>query len=228
MTRKFKLFGVMAVAALALTAVAASAAQAAPAFHVETAPATITGEQTTAQEFGTNSGVVTCSGATFHGTSTVTETTTQEVTPTYTGCKAFGFLSSTVEPNGCGYLFHLVAGGVSPYPATVDVVCPSGKAITVKSVFTNCVITVGAQTGLEGVTFTNTGTKTTRDLDVSLTLTNEVINGKEVNNAKITYTQTGSNCAGGEGTFTNGSMKGGATVKADNTSTGLQQGLFIS
>jgi hypothetical protein len=215
MTRKFKLFGVMAMAALALTAVAASAAQAAPAFHVESAPATLTGEQTTTQEFTTNSGIVTCSTATFSGTTTVTETTTQEMTPSYSGCKAFGFLSSTVEHNECKYVFHLVAGGVSPFPATVDVVCPGGKAIVVKSAFTNCVVTVTSQNTLTGVTFTNTGTKTTRDLDVSLSIEG------------ITYTQTGTNCAGGEGTFHNGKMHGAATVKADNSS-GVQEGLFIS
>jgi hypothetical protein len=217
MTRKFKLFGVMAVAALALTAVAASVAQAAPEFHVESVPATITGEQTTTQKFETESGVVTCTGATFHGTSTSLATTTQEIAPTYTGCKAFGLLNSTVEPNGCVYVFHLTAGGVTPFPATVDVKCPAGAAITVKSSFTNCVITVGEQTGLAGVTFTNNGSKTTRDLNVVLDITK-----------KITYTQTGSNCGGGEGTFKEGTMTGGATVRADNTSTGLQQGLFIS
>jgi len=186
MTRKLKLFGVIAVISLALTAVAASAATAAPVFHVETVPATITGEQTTTQEITTNSGVIRCTGATFHGVASIIETTTQEVKPTYTGCTAFGFLASTVASNECGYLFHLTAGGVSPFPATIDVVCPSGKAITVTSKFSNCVINIGPPpvSGLTGVTFTNSGSKTTRDLNASF------------NVSGIKYAQTGSNCGG--------------------------------
>jgi len=219
MIRKFKLFGLLAVAALALTAVAASAAQAAPEFHVESAssatPATITGEQVGTQKFTTNAGTVECSTATFKGSTTVTTTTTQSLLPSYSGCKAFGFLTSTVTPNGCEYKFHLTAGGVSPYPATVDVVCPSGKVIEVTTAFTSCKITVGSQNGLSGVSITNEGSKTTRDLKVSLEVTG------------VTYTQTGANCAGGEGTFSNGVLHGAATVKADVGSTSTQQGLFV-
>ncbi len=214
MIRKFKLFGVMAVAALALTAVAASAAQAAPEFHVESAPATITGEQIGTQVFTTTAGKVECSTATFKGSTAVTATTSQLLAPTYSGCRAFGFLSANVATNGCEYNFHLTAGGVSPFPATVDIVCPAGKEITVTTSFSSCVIHVPAQTGLGGITITNTGTKTTRDLDVKLAITG------------IKYSQTGS-CTGGEVTDTNGTLTGEATVKADVGTTSTQQGLFV-
>jgi hypothetical protein len=217
MIRKFKLVGVMALAALALTAVAASAAQAAPEFHVESAPATITGEQIGTQKFTTEkAGTVECSTATFHGSTSVTTTTTQTLTANYGGCKAFfSFVSATVNMNECDYLFHLTPGGISPYPATVDVVCPTGKSITISSAFTSCVVTVGSQTGLEGVSITNTGTKTTRDIDVTL-----AVKG-------VKYTTT-SGCSGGAGTWTDAELHGSATVKADVGSTATQQGLWVA
>jgi hypothetical protein len=215
MIRKFKLFGVLAVAALALTAVAASAAQAAPEFHVESAPATITGEQTGTQKFTTNAGTVECQTATFKGSTSVTTTTTQELIPSYSNCSAFGgFLNASVVTTGCGYLFHLTAGGVSPFPATVDVKCSAGSKITVTA--GSCVVTVEAQTGLGGITLTNTGTKTTRDVDAALNVTGVKYN-------------TSSGCINGAATgLTNGVLEGNATIKADVGSTATQQGLFIA
>jgi hypothetical protein len=205
----------LAVAVLALTAVAVSSAQAAPAFHVGTAPATVTGEQTTRLELGSTSGVVVCSAVTFHGGTTVTASSTQEVLPTFNGCTTFGFLPTMVNPNGCGFLFLLIAGGITPFSATMDIVFPTGSAITLTSAVSNCEMTIQFQPALSGLTFSNTGIKTTRDLDASFGISG------------LTYSQTGSNCSGGEGTVSNGTMGGGVTLKADGSAS-TQQGLWIA
>lgn len=207
---KLKVFGLAALAVFALTAVAASAAQAAPLFHVETAPATITGEQIGTQEFTTEEGTVKCTTAKFTGTSSVTATATQELTPSYSGCTAFfGFLPATVETHSCKYRFNLVEGS-SPATATVDITGCGGTVIVVKTA--ECEVTVGEQSGLHHVTFKNTGSKTTRDIDATLTVEG------------ITYT-AGSGCSK-PGTFNTGILHGEATVKADNSS-GAQQGLWV-
>jgi hypothetical protein len=209
MIRRFKTFGLAAVMAMALTAVVASAAQAAPLFHVEEAPATITGTQTTRQVFTTESGTVECENATFNGTSSVTTTASQELSASYSGCTAFFFFGATINMNGCKYKFNLVEGS-SPPTATADLVCAAGKEIEIEAPF--CKVTVPAQTGLKHIVFSNTGTKTGRDIDANVTIEG------------IKYTsQAGCSNAG---TYTNGTLNGGATVKADRGN-GTANGLWV-
>ncbi|HEX8752683.1 MAG TPA: hypothetical protein VF731_04625 [Solirubrobacterales bacterium] len=205
---KLKVFGLAALAVFALTAVSASAAQAAPLFHVEEAPATITGEQIGTQVFNTEEGKVECKVAKFTGTSNVTATATQELAPEYKECTAFGFVGATVNPEGCKYRFNLVEGS-SPPTATVDVVCPSGQSIKVSTL--SCVVSVGSQTGLSHAVFANNGSGETRDLKVSVTVSG------------VAYTAS-SGCSK-PGSFTNGTLNGEATVKADSGSS--QQGLWV-
>jgi hypothetical protein len=133
--------------------------------------------------------------------------------PSYSGCTAFGFLGATVHPNGCTYQFHLTSNTVSPYTSTVDVVCPAGKSIEVTGAF-GCVTTVGSQNGLTGVTLTNNGTKTTRDLKVGLKVTG-------------VHGVASANCPA-PGTFTTGELTGEATVRAYNSAGTTQQGLFVA
>lgn len=206
MIRNLKVLGLALVALLAMTAVAASAASAAPEFHGEKAPVVFEGSQTEQHVFTTNAGTVKCTIATFSGENATTTSTTATLTPKYEKCTAFGFLGATVDVNACSYTFHLVANS-SPATATVDINCPAGKTIDVTS--TGCVLHVPAQAGLSHVTFANTGEGTARDVDAT------------INIGSIKYTQT-SGCLGGEGTFTNGTYKGTATVK------GVGQGIWVA
>jgi hypothetical protein len=120
------------------------------------------------------------------------------VTPIYSGCKAYGFLSATVDVNGCTYRF---IGQASGELANVNVECPAGNEITVTT--TGCVMHVEPQTGIAHLKFTNTTINKPDDIDATATLSG------------IKYTAT-SGCPGeGTGvTQTNGTLSGGATVKA--------------
>src|SRR4051794_17703431 len=111
MIRNFKVMGLAMVAALALTAVAASAASAATTFHAEKAPVTVSGSQVTTHVFTTDPGTVTCTTATFSGTQSTTTTSTQTITPNYSGCTLktiFGNIAVSVDfaTSGCDYLFN--------------------------------------------------------------------------------------------------------------------------
>jgi hypothetical protein len=211
MLTKLKIIGLTAIAALAVSAVAATAAQANPQFHVESAPATITGSQTTQQVFTTDAGTVSCTGASFHGESSVLTKFDQTLTASYSGCTAFGFINAPIHMNGCAYVFKLTSDTIAPFDATVYVECPTGKVIEVTGPF-GCNVTVGTQGPLGGVAISNNGSKTARDLNVSLNVTG------------VTYTSHG--CSNPDGTYTNGVLHGGATVTADK-SAGGQQGLWV-
>ncbi|HET7120889.1 MAG TPA: hypothetical protein VFI17_06515 [Solirubrobacterales bacterium] len=195
------------MAALALTAVVASAAQAAPEFRVATAPAIIKGEQVGTQSFSTVNGNVTCTTATFNGTSNVTATTSQILTPTYEGCNAFGS-SANVTTTGCTYTFALVKSS-SPPTANVNINCEAGKVITV-SALGGCTTTVGSQNGKSHVVFSNTANSPT-DIDANVTVEG------------ITYTASG--CIF-NGTFNTGKVTGEATIRA--YSGNVQQNLSVS
>src|SRR6187397_3604907 len=94
MTRKFKTLGVALFAVLALTAVAASAASAA-SYTASSYPTAGTGESAVGNDvFTTEGGTVECKS---HYVATLSAASTDlTVTPTYTNCKAFGFLEAKV------------------------------------------------------------------------------------------------------------------------------------
>jgi hypothetical protein len=200
MIRMSRALGLTLMAALALVAFAASAAQAVqtPEFHVSTAPANIMGEQIGIQSFSTVNGNVTCNIAEFNGSTNVTTTASQTLTPHYENCTAFGF-PATVNTNGCTYTFTLVKNS-SPATANVNINCAAGKAITV--VGAGCTTTVGSQNAKPHIILNNTtenGPGPT-DIDAHVTLEKDV-----------TYTASG--CFA-NGTFNTGSVNGEATIRA--------------
>lgn len=151
-TPKFKTLGPAILAAFAFSAVAASAAQAAPQFHVQEAPATITGSHVVAESFfSTSVGKLKCSEASFVGVQESTTSTTMTLTPEYGKCAFLG-LETEVKMNGCYYVFHLVEGS-SPPTALMDIVCPKEKEITFEAA--GCVVHVEPQTGRSHVVFEN-------------------------------------------------------------------------
>jgi hypothetical protein len=208
MDNRSRNFSAALIVLCALLASASASAQAAPYFHVEAAPAIITGEGTTWQVLLTESGSAECE-VTYTGLTNVTTTTTQELTPKYTNCTAFSFFGATMNMNGCKYLLHLVEGSFPP-TATMDIVCPQGAGITIAVPF--CTVTIPPQTGLGHIWFLNTGTKTSRDVDAEW----------EVGGIEYKAHEGCSN----PGTFSDGELFGEATLKADTT-TGKQEGYWV-
>jgi hypothetical protein len=189
MTRILKLIGLAGMAMLAMTAIAATSAQAVE-FHAAAAPATITGEQEEAHKFTFNWGTLSCNTATFHGEQVALTAETLTISGQYSNCTFLGVTGVPFPMHGCDFVFH--AGG------TLDIVCPQGEAWTFEA--SGCKMSIGSQSGLSEVVFTNLGEEGSKDV----TLTPNV--------SGITYTQTGILCPGGQGTFSNGQYGPGATT----------------
>ena len=210
MTRKLIL---VAFAALALVAAIAAPAQAST-FTAEKYPATIEGTQVGEHVFSVEDSLtVKCGRATFHGTLSAASSTITMV-PTYQECVAYGFLNSTVNFNGCTYLFHAgVEVSADKHAGSVDIICPSGGFIAI--VAGTCETQIPPQTGLN----TNNIENNTSPMDATATGS---LTG-------ITYTKTkdGFLCPlTGTGTKTDGGYAGTAT--AIGKSGGVQVGISVS
>jgi len=89
---------------------------------------------------GVEGGDLTCSTA--GGSELGSASGSLTLTPVFKECKFAGFSSATVSMNGCSYVVHAEEGTSD----TMDIACPSEKAITVTS--GNCAMSIPAQTGL--------------------------------------------------------------------------------
>jgi hypothetical protein len=212
MTRNLKVLGLALVAALAMSAVAASAASATPfEFHSEASSTVLTGSQEGTDVFTTDAGTVSCGEANYIGSQSAATTTTVSVLPTYSNCTAFGFISVPIVVNGCEYLFHAGTASttgeppVTHYEGTADVVCPAGKVIEVKA--PGCTVTVGSQTGLQKVTYTNKEGGGFEDVTVDVNMTG--IKYEEHNKGLFPT------CANNTVPKSNGTYTGAATVTGD-------------
>jgi hypothetical protein len=212
MNRKFRAFGLAFAAVIAMAAFSGTASAA--EFHSEVAHTQISGTQIGTDVFTVNAGTVKCTEATYSGTQT-TGVTSSEVTvlPKYGGCTAFGFVNTPIDVNGCHYTF---TPNANPY---VHINCGE-KFLTVTAF--NCEVTVPSQTVQSGVTYTNEGAGTSRDVRVKVNLTG------------ITYIQHSKNFPGcnTRGTnneettaFHDGTYTGEATIKGANTA-GAQVGIW--
>jgi hypothetical protein len=203
MFHKLKTLGVALVAVLALTAVAASAASANGSYTASSYPTTGTGTSLKGNDtFTTEAGNVECASH-FQGTLTE-ESSSLTVTPTYTECRAFGFLSATVNMNGCDYKFGTPSGSGDAYTAKVDVVCPAGKSVEISA--GTCKTTIGSQTGLSNVGITNN----TAAGDVSVQ--------SNVSGVAYTVTQDGFGCPfNGTGAKTGASYTQHSAITFDST-----------
>jgi hypothetical protein len=202
MNRKLKALGLalIAVAAMAFSASAAMAAS----FHSEATHTTLSGSQVGEDKFKVNAGTVTCGEATYSGTQSSATSETQTVTPNYSECKAFGFVNTPIDVNGCTYTFNANNG-------SINIGCGS-KPIVVTAF--NCYVSVGSQELSTGVTYANEGSGSSRDVKVTVSLTG------------IKYTQESKSFPGcSNGTFTNGTYEGAATVRGFTTE-GTQVGVW--
>jgi len=169
MTRNIKAIGLAVLAILAMSAFAASAAQAAPEFEASETGETM-GSGGAGETFSTEAGDVVCSSSTFVGNATSKKATTEKTHPTYSGCKAFGFLSATVNTEKCDYVFHPKTKiSETEYTATVAVDCASSSE-SIKVVASTCSAEIKETGELNHVIFTNKTKEGKMDLTVDATV----------------------------------------------------------
>ena len=115
MTHKLKTLGVAFFAVLALAAVMASAASA-KNYTASSYPTTGTATSAVGNDkLTTEGGTAECQS---HYQGTLAATSSQlTLTPTYTNCKAFGFLNATVHTNGCDFLLTTASGTAPNFSA---------------------------------------------------------------------------------------------------------------
>jgi hypothetical protein len=203
MKANIKILGLLATALLALAAIVASPASAVPEFHSETAHTIGKGEQVTQIVFTVNAGSIKCNKVSGEGTMAAATITESKTTVAYSECSAFGFLSATIEMNGCEYVITA--------DIEVHMVCPAGKTMVIKA--STCKVLVPAQSATS-VTYENVGSGSTRE-----------IVAKEEGEG-IHYTEeAGFGCPGKTGTYTNGKAVGSVRTKGFNTE-GKQVGLW--
>jgi hypothetical protein len=185
MKSKLKALGLALVAVFAMSAVMATAAQATQAqFTAAEYPAVGTGHiegAVTANYFqitGAGGEKIHCSTVTYEAT-LAAASTKLTVTPHYNGCTTGSGVGSTVDLNGCDYVF--VAGtktSTVDSHGSVEIVCPAGNSIQVTSGGI-CTTDIGPQTITSGITYTNVGNgDVTVDVDIT---------------GKIKYTETDQN-----------------------------------
>lgn len=220
---KVQRIGLAVLVALVGSLAVVAAAQAAE-FTAESYPVTVTGNQGGAEApplppgtggaevepetiFGFEGKLMTeCGFAGFVGQLSAASSSLT-VSPTLSGCYAFGFIGATVSMNGCEYRFNATSGSADAFGGTMDIVCPTGKKITV--VGGNCEVQIGAQTGLTGISYANL---TEAEPKAAATV------GFGVKGFTYTKTKDGLICPlAGTGTLADGVIVGGATVLATDS-----------
>jgi len=197
MIRKLKIFSMATAATLALVAVSASAVSAAE-FHTGIVYP-ISGSQTAAENDVTTftAGTVKCATIVYTGELKTETSSTLTLAPSFSDCTAFTFVKTSIDTNGCEYVFH--AGG----EGSMDIVCPAGKSIVVTAF--NCEVTIGPQT-LKSVSYANEEAEGSRDIKINMNLTG------------LSYTQHSKSfpgcAANGTNPFSNGTTKGEITLNA--------------
>jgi hypothetical protein len=202
MNGKLKALGVTLVAMFATTAMLASAASAAEFRHQGAEDARVIANNAGEGNHVFTAGLIgsiSCSTATFTGTSYVTSPqATVTVSPAYSNCTFLGVAGVKVNMEGCTYQFETPTG-TGPFTGSVTVICPVGKKINFEA--SGCKVEVGGQT-VKPVTYTNLATS-----PKSVTV--------KPNVTGITY--TGSALCPSSGTHSDGTYAGAAIAKAETT-----------
>ncbi len=168
-------------------------------FHLESAPATITGKQSPQEKVlraridiaGGSQPDISCIEHSFSGEMKSTGSQTLTVTPVLGECNILG-MSATFEARGCAFVLH-VSG-------TVDVAgtkC-AGEPMRLSN-GGSCVVTIGPQTNLSKATYANHTNYNT--------FAGKRYIAAEFDLAGLTYTATGVSCPEA-GTFSNGAFRG--------------------
>lgn len=199
MKRKLSLTSQLLSAVVALSLLASSSA-AATDFHSEIPTTGIKGSQVGTDVWSFNAGTLKCNEVNYSGTSFSATSFTWRLNSLFTGCQAFGFISTPVD-SGCEFELGT---------ATTVFGCGSIMKITAF----NCEVRIGSQIPAGFTNFTNTGSGWNRDIDVNWNL------------SSISYTQVSKSFPGcTAGTFNNGKFTGSATLTGF-TAGGTQVGVW--
>jgi len=220
MTRNIGSLGVTLVVALAL-GLAAAGGVGADVLTTEFTPAIGTGAQEGMDLLRVHGGEFKCTSIKYAATVSSLSTSSISTTPTYSGCTFIG-LAASVNMNGCTLKFNASpkAGNTT---LTEDVVCPEGKEITVTSPTVGapkCFLHFPPQTGLGPASVANIGTTTTKEVTMSLAITN-------LGYSQTTGTAETGNCATADNT-TNGAYTGKALITGENLAGTAHIGIFFS
>ncbi|HEY5942032.1 MAG TPA: hypothetical protein VIT89_04135 [Solirubrobacterales bacterium] len=168
-----------------------------PRFEAEAYPAILGGEQAAAHTVMVTSGTIKCGAFGLAGSSSAASGAVS-LSPSYTGCKAFGF-NATVNTNSCQYAFKVQNAG-PPYIGTLDIACSKeGDAIKVVPTGISCQVSIPPQS--VSVSYENVGVGPTGVVQAS------------ISTSALAYTETGAGCSS-PGTHANGSYSGGAAIWA--------------
>jgi hypothetical protein len=213
MTRNLKFLGLAILAALAtssLVTLSGSSAQTGGHFDSEISHTTISGEQKDKEKphkFNFEGfGFIECEEAVLHGTTLEAKVTQITLEPSYSKCKN-GSNHVTVTTNGCAYVFTF--GPQLESHSTVHIECPAKKKIEIHvrdpaNTKDLCTISVGPQTPLNGVVFTNEGSP--HDVKAEMTLND------------VSYTRHKGECdPPTTTTLNNGQITGTTTIRGFNT-----------
>ncbi|HET7119700.1 MAG TPA: hypothetical protein VFI17_00455 [Solirubrobacterales bacterium] len=152
MTRITKILVVSGLALMAFSAGAGTAQAEPPMFHIEGWPTKLTGTALNTTVLNVDGSSVECSTQSLTGEATSETSSTLTVIHLWSSCKAFGFISATVNPGSCHTLWHLT----SAETAKTDIVCTKeGDAITVNAGSGICVVKIAAQPERAHVIFFN-------------------------------------------------------------------------
>ena len=220
MTRKLKLLGLALMAALAVNSVAVDVASA-DVVTSEASSTKLTGIQEGVDAFTFHAGATQCTTVRYTGSISGTSSSSISITPFYFGCVFVG-LGAVFDLNGCSYRMN-INSTVANTTATTDIVCPTGKEITITAPSPGtpkCIIHIPPQTGLAPISVANIGSGTTRELTASLAITN------------IKYSQTAGtaetgNCATADNT-TGGTYLGSTIFTGESSTTFAHIGIFFS
>ncbi len=167
MIRRIGVLGATMAAVLTMGVMAVGAASA-DSITAETYPTTLTGDNDGVSSVLALDGLeMKCSQDNYSGT---LSSSGSQITLSFTksGCNWTGF-AGMINPNGCDYLLKVNSVGTT---GATDIVCPTGKEITVMWGPTpKCIIHIPPQSNLGAVTWTNIGAGTTRELTVNLNIT---------------------------------------------------------
>jgi len=217
MAARLKILGITLVATLALSAGVASVASATGFKFLSEKPSTIlVGKQhgVNTDVLETNGGLVTCNELTYSGAHSGMEATELELSPKWSNCSAFGFISVPIDSEGCKYRFTTGAKEGSNFEGSTDITCPEGKRIDITA--PGCNVTIPTQTPTGGkITYTNLSSGSTREITIDVALTGIHYIEDEISGLP--------NCTSAGVTTTNGTYTGALllTGESENAHVGL-------
>jgi hypothetical protein len=219
MSRNLKALGLALVAVFAMNAMVAMVASAESAFKfkLEGTPTRLTGQQHAGNDvFTAHTGTVSCDGVTYFGEQLGTEVSEMTFAPTYSECKAFGLFNIPIVINNCRYTLKAGTKTGATFIGSVSIVCPAGKVIEVRA--PGCTTTVGSQSNIGSIVYTNIGAGATREVTLDVAIT--TLKYEE-------HRPLFGICATNTVATTNGTYNGAGVVTGANPVTAAHRGIFV-